>query len=42
VLGFIGITDITFIHTEGLAMGEDATQNALKQTRTAIGALAAA
>lgn len=42
VLGFIGITDITFVHTEGVAMGEDATRNALKQTRVAIEELAAA
>lgn len=42
VLGFIGLTDITFLHTEGLAMGEDAVAKALTQTRAAIGELAAA
>lgn len=41
VLGFIGLTNITFIHTEGLAMGEDAAAKALTQTRTTIGELAA-
>lgn len=39
VLGFIGITDITFIHTEGLGMGEAAVANALTQTRNAINEL---
>ena len=42
VLGFIGLTDVTFIHTEGLAMGEDAATKALTQTRAALGELAAA
>ena len=41
VLGFIGLTDVTFIHTEGLAMGEEAVANALTGTRATIGALAA-
>lgn len=39
VLGFIGLTDISFIHTEGLALGEEAAANALTQTRAAIGEL---
>jgi FMN-dependent NADH-azoreductase len=39
VLGFIGLSDITFIHTEGLAMGEAAVADALTQTRQAIGEL---
>ena len=39
VLGFIGLTDVTFIHTEGLAMGEAAVADALTQTRQAIGEL---
>ncbi|MFC3106518.1 FMN-dependent NADH-azoreductase [Undibacterium arcticum] len=42
VLGFIGLTDITFIHTEGLAMGDAAVADALTQTRQAIGELVAA
>jgi FMN-dependent NADH-azoreductase len=41
ILGFIGLTDITFVHTEGLAMGEDAAAKAVSQTRTAIDALVA-
>jgi FMN-dependent NADH-azoreductase len=41
VLGFIGLTDITFVHTEGLAMGEDAAAKAVSQTRTAMDALVA-
>ena len=36
VLGFIGITDIDFIHSEGLGMGEAAVAKALTQTRAAI------
>ncbi len=42
VLGFIGLTDITFIHTEGVAMGEEAVNKALLQSRDALTALAAA
>jgi FMN-dependent NADH-azoreductase len=41
VLGFIGLTDITFVHTEGLAMGAEAAANAVTQTRDAIGTLVA-
>jgi FMN-dependent NADH-azoreductase len=41
VLGFIGLTDITFVHTEGLAMGEDAAVAAVSQSRKAIDALVA-
>lgn len=37
VLGFLGLTDISFIHTEGLALGEQAAANAISQTRDAIG-----
>jgi len=42
VLGFIGLTDVTFIHSEGLAMGDEAVAKALSSTRTTIGELAAA
>lgn len=42
VLGFIGLTDITFVHTEGVAMGEDAANQALNQTRDTIAELLAA
>lgn len=41
VLGFIGLTDITFVHTEGLALGEDAAANAVSQSRKTIDALVA-
>ena len=36
VLGFIGLTERTFIHTERLAMGETAVADALTQSRRAI------
>lgn len=36
VLGFLGMTDITFIHSEGLAMGEDAASKAVAHSRQAI------
>lgn len=42
VLGFIGLSDITFVHTEGVALGEDAVGAALSQTREAITELVAA
>jgi FMN-dependent NADH-azoreductase len=38
-LGFLGMTDITFIHAEGLAMGPDAAASALSNAREAIAAL---
>ena len=42
VLGFLGLTDITFIHSEGLGMGEAAVEKALSQTRATINGLATA
>ena len=42
VLAFLGITDVTFVHTEGLALGEDAAAQAIAGTRAAIAALMAA
>jgi FMN-dependent NADH-azoreductase len=36
VFGFIGITDITFIHAEGLNLGEDFRADGLAKARTAI------
>lgn len=42
VLGFLGITDISFIYAEGLAMGEDAVNSALSGSRSAMEALIAA
>lgn len=37
VLGFIGITDVTFIRAEGVAMGEEAVAAAIAKSRAAIG-----
>jgi FMN-dependent NADH-azoreductase len=42
VLGFIGLTDVTFIHSEGLAMGDAAVESALAGSRSAIEQLMAA
>ncbi len=42
VLGFLGITDISFVHSEGLAMGEEAVNTALSGSRSAIEGLIAA
>jgi FMN-dependent NADH-azoreductase len=42
VLGFLGVTDVTFVHTEGVAMGEDAVNSALANSRSAMDALIAA
>lgn len=42
VLGFIGLTDITFVHTEGVAKGEDAANQAINRSRTMITDLLAA
>ncbi len=42
VFGFLGVTDITFIHSEGLAMGDDAVNAALAGSRSAIDGLIAA
>ncbi|MGZ0078426.1 FMN-dependent NADH-azoreductase [Methylomonas sp. YC3] len=41
VLGFLGMTDVTFIYAEGLAMGNDAEQLALQAAANQIAALAA-
>ncbi|WP_293778247.1 FMN-dependent NADH-azoreductase [uncultured Oxalicibacterium sp.] len=42
VLGFIGLTDITFVSSEGLAMGEVGVEKALTQTSATINELLAA
>jgi len=42
VLGFLGITDISFIRAEGVALGEQALADTLAKSRSAIGELAAA
>lgn len=39
VLGFIGLTDVTFIHSEGLAMGDAVVEKALAQTSNTINEL---
>jgi FMN-dependent NADH-azoreductase len=42
ILGFIGLTDVTFIHVEGLAMGDSAIDAALSQSRLLIDELVTA
>lgn len=42
VLGFIGLTDIHFIHSEGLAMGDEAANLAVTGSRNVMDALIAA
>ena len=39
VLGFLGMTDITFIVAEGVAMGEEATAAAIAKSRADINAI---
>lgn len=39
LLGFLGMTDVSFVYAEGLAMGPDAAAQALADARTAIAAL---
>lgn len=41
VLGFLGMTDVTFIYAEGLAMGAESERAALQGAETRIAALAA-
>lgn len=36
VLGFLGITDVTFIHGHGLAMGDEVREKSLEAARNAI------
>lgn len=38
VLGFLGLTDVTFIYAEGLAMGPEATEKGLAQAQAEIDA----
>ena len=42
VLGFLGITDVNFIHTEGVAMGAEAANKAMNGARELIDTLVAA
>lgn len=37
VLGFLGLTDVTFIHVEGLALGETQAAEAVERARKSIG-----
>lgn len=41
MLGFIGLTDVTFVHTEGLALGQESAETAVSRTRQAIDTLVA-
>jgi FMN-dependent NADH-azoreductase len=41
VLGFLGMTDVSFIVAEGVAMGEEAVEAALSQSRNQPEAIAA-
>jgi FMN-dependent NADH-azoreductase len=41
VLGFLGLTDITFIVTEGVALGEEAVAAALAKSRANIDSIVA-
>ncbi len=41
MLGFVGITDVHFVHAEGLAMGEETGAAALREAHERIGTLAA-
>jgi len=38
-LGFIGLTDVTFVFAEGLAMGDESREKSLSQAHDAIGEL---
>jgi FMN-dependent NADH-azoreductase len=42
VLGFVGLNDVTFVHTEGLSLGEETTVNAFAKTRHAMDELVTA
>jgi FMN-dependent NADH-azoreductase len=42
VLGFVGLNDITFVHTEGLSLGEETTVSAFARTRNAMDELVTA
>lgn len=39
VLAFMGMTDVSFIHTEGLGMGAEAVERAMEQSRKTIAEL---
>lgn len=39
VLGLVGLTDVTFVHAEGLARGQDSAERGLAEARRAVAAL---
>ena len=41
ILGFLGMTDVTFLHAEGLAMGDEAVAKALAEVEAEIASIAA-
>ena len=41
VLGFLGMTDVTFIYAEGLALGTESAEKAFADAQAQIDALAA-
>jgi len=41
VFAFFGVTDVSFIRAEGVAMGDDARNQAIAAARAEIGKLAA-
>jgi len=40
VLGFLGLTDVTFVHVEGLKVSPEAAEQGVARARDAIGAIA--
>lgn len=38
ILGFLGLDDITFFHTQGIAMGDEVRDQSVSETKTAISA----
>ncbi|WP_296001796.1 FMN-dependent NADH-azoreductase [Rugamonas sp.] len=42
VLGFLGMTDVTYVRAEGVAMGEEAVANTIAKSNSKIAALIAA
>lgn len=41
ILGFMGLNDVTFIHAEGVAMGEEGVKQAHAQIKSTVASLAA-
>jgi FMN-dependent NADH-azoreductase len=40
VLGFLGLTDVTFVHVEGLKVSPEAAEQGVARARDAIAAIA--